>query len=358
MAKILKYDSIRMKILHYIAENKLRPGDRLLPERQLINQVEGSMISLRRAIKELEFDGIVELRSGGRNPGTYLRRNIYGDKWDFYVLYINICRVGETTGDYLESELGIVTSYFNNRGIGVKFFNVSSIDDEIILKAHKASAILLDGWFDDKIVFQLESLRLPMILLGNRKTSPREKIATVKQDNVQAALLAFRQCVADGRKRIALLRGEDDYHSYDEYETGYQQGAAEHGMSPVIGRAPIEKGLRGFLEEFMPNNTDIDGWIMPHSMFDRVISWYWRNHVRNQPEFIFLDHAPSFCDIVDSPHMHWITFDSIGQVAAALLLDGLLNNRPLQSRLLAPHFVRDEDFVVPPASRGAKRAQP
>lgn len=355
MAKILKYDSIRMKILHYIAENNLHPGDRLPSERQFIHMVNGSMISLRRAMKELEFDGIVELRSGGKNTGTFLKRYIYGDKWDFYILYINICRENEKSGTYLEQQLGIVTTYFNSRGLGVKFFNLASIDDNIILKAHNASAILLDGWFDDRIVTQLEALRLPMVLLGNRKTVPTKKVATVMCDNVQAASLAFRQCVADGRKKIALLRGEDDYYSYDEYEAGYRQAAKEHGTAPVIGRVPREKGLRGFLEEFMPVNTDIDGWIMSHSMFDRVISWYWRHHVPNQPEFIFLDHAPVFCDVVDSPYMRWITFDSIGLRASIQLLDGLLNNRPPQSILLPPRLVRDSDFVAMSSPQTAEK---
>ena len=353
MAKILKYDSIRMKILHYIAENNLRPGDRLPSVRQLIHQVDGSMISLRRAMKELEFDGIVELRSGGQNPGSYLKRSIYSDKWDFYILYINICRGNEKSGEPLEQQLGIVTSYFNSRGLGVKFFSVSSIEDDIILKAHNASAILLDGWFDDKIVAQLETLRLPMILIGNRKASHKKETATVMRDNVQAASLAFRQCVADGRRKIALLRGEDDYYSYNEYEEGYRQAAKEHGMAPIIGCSPREKGLRGFLEEFMPGNTDIDGRLLSHTMFDRVISWYWRNHVTAQPEFIFLDHTPVFCDVIDSPYMRWITFDSIGLTAAGQLMDGLLNNRPPQSRLLAPRLVRDEDFWTLPPIQGA-----
>lgn len=341
MAKILKYDLIRMNILNYIADKQLKPGDKLPSEREFVNIVPGSMISLRRALSELEYDGVLERRTGGRKSGTYLRRFMYWDNWKSYILYINICRDDKAfSGQYL----GDISSFFNSRGLGVKYLNVSALSADIIAKVHEASAILLDGWFDEDIVRQLAVHRLPMLLMGNRNVAAASGFPQVRCNLEKASFLAYEQCIADGRKKIVLLRGAGDYYPYDEYEAGYMRGVKKFSGTPVVGCVPAGDGLRNYLEEFMPEHKDADAWILPYSMFDRVISWYWRNGVTVQPEFIFLDHVPLFNDIRESEFMRWITYGSLGQTAANMILDWVLKEKQPESVMLEPRFVNDSDF--------------
>ena len=341
MAKVLKYDLIRLNILNYIAEKQLKPGDKLPPEREFVNIVPGSMISLRRALQELEYDGILERRTGGRNSGTYLRRGIYCDNWKSYILYINISRGGDMhTNPYL----GDISCYFNARGLGVKYFNVNGITDEVIVKAHEASAIMLDGWYDDNNVKQLASLHLPLLLMGNRSVASAGQIPQIACNLKKASYIAYKQCVADGRKKIALLRGLDGYYPYDEYEAGYMQAVKEMHTEPVIGCVPQGGRLSDYLEEFMPANKDTDAWLMPHSMLDRVVSWYWRNGVTAQPEFIFLDHVPLFNDFRESEYMRWITFGSLGLTAASAVMQWVMYNAKPESIVLEPSFAGNKDI--------------
>lgn len=68
MGRQLKYDQARLAVLNVIAEDRLRPGDKLAPERQLISRMNCSMITLRKALESLEREGMLE-RSVGR--GTF-----------------------------------------------------------------------------------------------------------------------------------------------------------------------------------------------------------------------------------------------------------------------------------------------
>ncbi|HSB04258.1 MAG TPA: FadR/GntR family transcriptional regulator, partial [Thermodesulfobacteriota bacterium] len=59
-------DQIKTAIL----EGKLKPGDKLPPERELIKELGVSRVSLREALNSLESLGFVEIRQGG---GTLIR---------------------------------------------------------------------------------------------------------------------------------------------------------------------------------------------------------------------------------------------------------------------------------------------
>lgn len=58
-------DVIEQRLEHLILEGILRPGEKLLPERELAKQFDVSRPSLREAIQRLEAKGFLLLRQGG-----------------------------------------------------------------------------------------------------------------------------------------------------------------------------------------------------------------------------------------------------------------------------------------------------
>ena len=58
------------QILNLIAEGRLKPGDRLPSERELVRQLEVSRTSVREALRALEAKGIIEVRPGS---GSFIR---------------------------------------------------------------------------------------------------------------------------------------------------------------------------------------------------------------------------------------------------------------------------------------------
>jgi len=74
MFKPIKVRKISEEIVNQIKtvilEGKLKPGDKIPPERELINQLGVSRISIREALKNLESMGFIDIRQGN---GSYVR---------------------------------------------------------------------------------------------------------------------------------------------------------------------------------------------------------------------------------------------------------------------------------------------
>lgn len=64
------YEEIVEQIKHLMAGGELKPGDKLLPERELAERLKVSRASVREAIRALEMMGFVEIRPG---DGTFVR---------------------------------------------------------------------------------------------------------------------------------------------------------------------------------------------------------------------------------------------------------------------------------------------
>jgi GntR family transcriptional regulator, transcriptional repressor for pyruvate dehydrogenase complex len=64
------YEEIVEQIKQLITEGKLKPGDKLLGERELADQFQVSRASVREAIRTLEMLGVIDIRPGG---GTFVR---------------------------------------------------------------------------------------------------------------------------------------------------------------------------------------------------------------------------------------------------------------------------------------------
>ncbi len=64
------YEEIVEQIKQLITDGKLKPGDRLLAERELAEQFQVSRASVREAIRTLEMLGVIDIRPG---EGTFVR---------------------------------------------------------------------------------------------------------------------------------------------------------------------------------------------------------------------------------------------------------------------------------------------
>src|ERR687898_163989 len=64
------YENIVVQLQALIADGRLKPGDRLPPERVLTETFEVSRTSIREALRALELRGLIEGRQGG---GTFVR---------------------------------------------------------------------------------------------------------------------------------------------------------------------------------------------------------------------------------------------------------------------------------------------
>lgn len=64
------YEDIVDQIKQFISGGELKPGDKLLSERELADKLQVSRVSVREAIRSLEMLGFIEIRHG---EGTFIR---------------------------------------------------------------------------------------------------------------------------------------------------------------------------------------------------------------------------------------------------------------------------------------------
>ena len=70
IAPVRLYESVIEQIMNLIKNNKLKPGDKLPPERELAEKLSISRNSLREAFRVLELRGLIKSKPGG---GRFIR---------------------------------------------------------------------------------------------------------------------------------------------------------------------------------------------------------------------------------------------------------------------------------------------
>jgi GntR family transcriptional repressor for pyruvate dehydrogenase complex len=115
-----------------IRETRLRPGDRLPPERDLAEQLHVSRASLREALRSMEIAGLVESRHGG---GTYVRDALSWDAVSPLALVLQAS--DDTVGDLWEVRLIIEPEIAARAALRATPEDLSSL--ESLLKRQKAA---------------------------------------------------------------------------------------------------------------------------------------------------------------------------------------------------------------------------
>ena len=95
-------DVIEQQLEYLILEGTLRPGEKLLPERELAKQFDVSRPSLREAIQRLEAKGLLLRRQGG---GTFVQTNLWQSFSD---------PLAELLADHPESQFDLLETRINN----------------------------------------------------------------------------------------------------------------------------------------------------------------------------------------------------------------------------------------------------
>lgn len=227
-----KYQQCLEKIKRYINVNHLVEGDRLPTEPQMMEALGVSRITVRRAISELEAQGVVKRIQGS---GTFLSAPptlhlsqpaipmvLPGDNSDNGLLSLI-----QGAGDCLAKYSCRTTNYFANYG---------GEDEERILRQLAAAGEKCVMVFpcDDRVnrhLFpELERQGMKFIYLGRRPTWSSGSF--VGSDDVSGGYQAVCHLVEQGYSRIAFLSGApaSTAHSIPGRLLGYQQALEAHGL--------------------------------------------------------------------------------------------------------------------------------
>jgi len=167
-------------VLQLIRERKLRPGDKLPPERELAGTLQVSRPSLREALRALEIMNVVDIRHGSGTYVTSLEPELLVEHFDF-VFLLNDSTYLELFSARKVVEVGM---------IGLAAEHVTDIDI-VALEACLERSIA--GLEDPALYFQAD------IELHDRI------IAITGNTILQSFMLSIRRLAAASRRRTAAL---------------------------------------------------------------------------------------------------------------------------------------------------------
>lgn len=339
--KQLKYNQARLAILNLIADSEIKVGERLPPERQLIEKLNCSTITMRHALAALESEGVIEKRHG---IGNYLSRNIGNGNFANKILYISMYRKDENPPGL---RLDHHQKYLAKRGIGISYLSVHEFGAEIIENAKDCLGIVIHGWLTREFLDQLAILNLPTIIDGYPTVKTNLPFAAT--DTEAAAYRLTRYFIDSGFRNIAIFPGTEDYRPGWLQLKGYTRAmreaklACKHLVAPFAKRFSIYNQIAEFMQE---NHGSIDAVLMEHGTLSQFITWCWEVDYPTKPG-IGIYHPPSdYRGYHQSKNMLWADFPEAHLKTTELLLDHIRTGAPMKSLKIQPvlHGIDDDQF--------------
>lgn len=248
-----KYEMVVSYLLNYIAEHQLKAGDKLPTEMYLVNELGLSRITVQRALRELQQQGIVNRMQG---KGTYVSERAKRVEADKEIQFIPFVLTNDNayTGalDYIQGADAYLSSHSYYLTVHASHRN-SEEECKVIrrLVEDGARCIIVQPFTSSEnypFYFQMMQTGVDFVFVDRK---PQNLVANfVMCDNITGGYQAARHLIGCGAKRIGFISNEPrtTAQSLEQRLTGYQMALGEAGF-------PFEERYVRFSGE----NQDVKG---------------------------------------------------------------------------------------------------
>jgi GntR family transcriptional regulator, arabinose operon transcriptional repressor len=240
-----KYKQVYTALRREIQSGRLKRGDRLSSEAELVRKFGASRITVGRAVRELQADGLVERRAGS---GTYVKAAHVAGALSFGLL---IPDLGETEifepicqgmmASPLAREHALLWGSFNGAGSSKEErawqLCRQYIDRRVSGVFFAPLELTADRDINQRIVQALDAARIPVVLL-DRPAVPyprRGQHDLVGIDNRRAGYVITEHLLGRRCRRIAFVALPNAAATVDAREAGYREALYVWG-APVDRR--------------------------------------------------------------------------------------------------------------------------
>jgi GntR family transcriptional repressor for pyruvate dehydrogenase complex len=194
------FEEVCARIREQLETGRLRPGDKLPPERELSEQLGVSRTALREALRSLEIAGIVKLRKGPKG-GAFIQS---GDPRSMTRVMQDLMRLGAISLDDLtEARLLIQTAVVRLACKRATDEDIAAIGANI---EDTAEATRL-GRHDERLRHVNEFYRLLAL-------STRNEILTMFVDAVTDILMRFLRAIPEGSPMRNLIEARQRFYAH------------------------------------------------------------------------------------------------------------------------------------------------
>jgi GntR family transcriptional regulator, arabinose operon transcriptional repressor len=243
VVKTPKYRFVREQIRSAIEAQQYGPGERLPADSELASRFETSRLTVIRALRDLEVEGLVRRRAGS---GTFVEIPARIDPHEFGLLipdlgdgeiFEPVCRgmarAGESVRQALlwgnvsasakskEQQAEELCRYFISRKVSGVFFA------PVELTEHKDQ-------LNARLAHELEHAGVPVVLL-DRDIYPfpeRSQLDLVGIDNVRAGCQITQVILRSGCRRVAFVSRPGSAPTVQMRIAGYREALWRHGFAP------------------------------------------------------------------------------------------------------------------------------
>lgn len=197
MSRILKYNEAKLKIVRLIGERNLKPGDRIPTERELAALLGVSIISIRRAVQELQDAGIIQRKQG---VGSFFTGNVVRNEYRSILGVVSISDPRFPSGEDM---------YALRRGLqrhhaDYRLFNVNEdVDMSIAQGIAECDRFIVSGFVNKPWLDYLFSQGKPLVQIGVSEHG--REVCQVKFDWETAIRETIARLKSRGAAEIGLL---------------------------------------------------------------------------------------------------------------------------------------------------------
>lgn len=273
-----KYAQAKQNILSYIGEKGLKNGEKLPSEKELSVILNVSMITLRRALHELESSEIIERVQG---KGTFIKSQILNGEKLGVVTFLAVDQWTYPLPEQLEK----LRQNLYRRGYGLRYYVTGKSPDNVLLNEIVHSrGVLISGWVTDEWISFLEHCGLPTIAIGSYPL--KSKVRTVSYNWIKAAEILVQHFVAKGIRKIGLITGAPTFYPSQEMFTGFQKAVKESNLpySDSFVLMPKDQTRYREISEFIMLNHDrLDAILVQEGSFLSTLLHYWEQDYSQHP---------------------------------------------------------------------------
>ncbi len=205
MIKMPQYSKCKVAILDYILQHSLKQGDLLPSQRDMCRHFGVSLITIRRALLELEQSEIVKLTPG---KGMFLAKNLSRVEELGTIVFLDI----NAPFRQVHSGIHFLHKYIVRHGYRFKSFACGEYPDETITEElKKATGIIVTGVINDAWKSFISMQNCSVVNIGMSEDDHFQGVKTVYSDCGDDVVLAIGTFFAMNCRSFAFLNASETY---------------------------------------------------------------------------------------------------------------------------------------------------
>lgn len=243
-----KFEHLRALLTEQIRSGKFPPGAQLPSYRKLIRGYGVSQSTVNKVFTDLERSGLVYVESG---RGYYVR-NRESVEWKSNLVLVILASFDNSY--FLMLQKGIITALQEN-GYRPVVMSLNEVRDHVQEATEGIIGIIITSPQDEDVLLSISNNGgIPLVMIDFERETLKQQFSSIMNDEYQSGVLAAKQLLAYGHKRVMHLAGPFGVScTAIPRARGFADTIRQAGLEPVIEYAgwDFKSGYYAFKKHYL-----------------------------------------------------------------------------------------------------------